>query len=111
MRSIVPMESKLTGEIKKYAFDFANYMPDLLSGEAIVSTTVSISVYTGVADVAASAMVVNTYLPGLTIVYVKLRNGVVGNIYQVLCTVDILFSGITNTITLGGYLAVPSEVL
>lgn len=111
MRSRIDLESKLTGEVKKYPFDFSNYMPDVLSGEAISSTTVTISVYSGVADPGAAAMLVATSVPGTTIVYVKIQNGITGNIYQILCSCNILFGGLTNTIKLAGFLAIVSEVL
>lgn len=93
------LPSKRAGSTKTYTFDFTS---DLAIGETISTQVVAASVYSGT-DATPSAIISGVASASGTTVTQKITAGVVGVIYELLCTIT---TSAGQTLTQPGYLAV-----
>jgi hypothetical protein len=99
--SRIQFQPKLVGETGSYGFDFVSRLG---ASETISSSTVVVSVYSGV-DASPASMLSGTTSNAGTQVTQKLTGGVAGVVYQVMCTI---VTSAGQTLQLFGLLAVES---
>lgn len=101
--SRILVQPKHSGETRTEYVDFS---PFLVAGQAISSVSAACSVYAG-ADPSAAAMITLTSFSG-PVVAVTIAAGIVGNIYQVVVSVNT--TGPTNVLQLSFYLAIVTDL-
>lgn len=97
-------DPKYTGETKTYQFDFTS---DLAPFEAILIQTVTASVFSGT-DATPSAIISGAASATRTIVSQNITGGILGVIYELLCTATTSSSQILEK---SAFLAVVPELL
>ena len=101
--SHIDLMPKDSTEIKKYIFDFISR---LAIGETISTQVVTASVYSGT-DTTPSAIVSGVATASGTRVTQTIVGGVLGNIYQLICTIT---TSTGQTLTLSAFLAIDSNL-
>ena len=96
-------QSKLSGETDTVVFDFASR---LAAGETISTKTVTASVYSGT-DASPSSIISGSATHSGLQVSQKITGGVVGVIYQLLCTIT---TSASETLQLTAFLAVVPDL-
>ena len=96
-------DPKLTGETRTLKFDFTS---DLAVAETISTESVAASVYSGV-DASPSSIVSGSASASGAIVSQTITAGVVGVVYELLCTIT---TSLSQTLQRVGLLAVTGEL-
>ena|ERR1035437_595086 len=94
---------KLVGTTRSYKFDFTS---DLAVGETISSQSVAAIVYSGT-DASPSAIVNGSATASGSIVTQSVHAGVVGVLYELLCTIT---TSASQTLLKSGYLAIVPDM-
>ena len=97
------LDPKLAGSTRTYTFDFTS---DLAVGETISTETVTATVYSGT-DASPSSLISGSASASGAVVSQKIAGGVVGVIYELLCTIT---TSAGQTLTKAGFLAVVSDL-
>jgi len=96
-RSVQP--AKTVGSSKNYTWDF---LSDLAAGETLAGATVAISVYSG-NDPAPNDLLLGSASVSGSIATQKLTGGVLGVLYEALCTVT---TSLGQTLTQASFIAI-----
>lgn len=104
MSGRVPFAGKYLGESPLVAFDFTS---SLAIPETISTQTVTASVYSGV-DSNPSALISGAASASGAIVTQKVTGGVVGVVYELLCTIT---TSLGQTLELSGYFPVVPDLV